>query len=280
MKISRRKFIMTTTAFGVAGVSQNLVLAKEQSGKDPIQISVATTTDNLVQYFKKAGYVAMPAVPMISGHPFNGGLNYDDYIAVSSQSQYVVQTSSRIEDVVKKNQKGTLPLFTALGFMQSKGNMTEHAKFIFDCLISSLGLDPKQMSITSTELIKPLLPTISSYGIAGDQIQLRPLAEAKKAGDGSGWFAPGGHPKQVSYPTYSIEYRMPDGKRLEIAEMGISNLSGAFGIERITMAKNQAYISWNDYLPKFKDLVQADAQKNHKALPIGYYEILGLPKPA
>ena len=107
MKISRRKFIMTTTAFGVAGVSQNLVLAKEQSGKDPIQISVATTTDNLVQYFKKAGYVAMPAVPMISGHPFNGGLNYDDYIAVSSQSQYVVQTSSRIEDVVKKNQKVT-----------------------------------------------------------------------------------------------------------------------------------------------------------------------------
>ena len=279
MKISRRKFFITTTALGVANAYPNLVLSKDLLEKDNLEKSVGITTDLLVQYFIKTGFVAVPAAPMISGHAFNGGLNYDEDFTPSNRQEYLIQRVSRVEDVAKKNQPGTLPLFTILGYMQPKGGVNEHANFVLDCLIGRLHLDPKRMQITSTELIKSSLTIFKNYGIQENQIQLRSLAEAKKAGDGSGWFEPAGHHKQVSIPTYSIEYLMPDDKYLEIAEMGVDHLAGAFGIERITMAKNQAYFSWGQYLLEFKNLIQAEANKNNKALPVGYYEILGVSKP-
>jgi len=281
MKITRRKFIMTTSVLGVSGIGTNLVMASEQADQKAIKTSIKLITDNLSQYFTKAGYVAVPAAPIISGISFNGGLNYDENLPKSQKAIYVIQPSSRIEDIAKKNQKGSLPLFTIFGIANaSNNNQVEHTKLVFTYLISVLRLNPKLMSITSTELIKPLLPTLASYGIAENQIQLRPLAEAKKIGDGSGWFAPAGHPQTPNVPTYSVEYQMPDGRQIEIAELPIGLNAGGFGIERLAMAKNQAYLSWNDCLPQFKDLVQVDAQKNRQTLPIGYYEISGLPKPA
>ena len=121
-------------------------------------------------------------------------------------------------------------------------------------MIANIGLDPTLIHITSTELIKPLLPTLKGYGITGNKIQLTPLSQARKEGAVSGWFAPAGHPKNVNYPTYSIEYRMPDGKDLEIAEISIRDLPAAvIGIERLAMSKNQAYFFWNNYLPQFKE---------------------------
>lgn len=281
MKISRRKFLMSTTALGMVGVNAQCALAKDAVSPSAHQTSVSETTDYLVRYVQKANFVAAQAAPIISGHRFNGGLNYDEHIAKSSQSIYLIQPSSRVEDIAKKSKNGSLPLFTILGFNSSlQVNLTDHSQFIFDFLIGDVGLDPKRIHITSTELIKPLLPSMLRYGISENKIQLRPLSEAKKAGDGSGWFAPEGHPKQVMMPSFSVEYLMPDGLDLEIAEFGINDLSGGFGIERLTMAKNQNYFSWNDYLPEFKRVVEEEAQKNRQALPVGYYEILGLPKPA
>ena len=289
MKISRRKFLITSTALGFAGltgIGKKTALASGPAGRisheDSVTDTVIPTTESLVQHFTRAGYILSPAAPMISGLSFNGGLNYDDYITPSGQDKYVIQPSSRMEDIAKKNQNGTLPLFTAFGFARPlNSNPIQTTKFIFDYLIGNLGLDPMLIHITSTELIKPLLPTLEGYGITGNKIQITPLSQARKEGAGSGWFAPAGHPKNANYPTYSIEYRMPDGKDLEIAEIGIHDLpAGAIGIERLAMAKNQAYFSWNDYLPHFKELLQADSEKNHDALPVGYYEILGLPKPA
>lgn len=289
MKISRREFLIKSTALGFAslvGIGKKTALASGPAGliskKNSVTDTVILTTESLVQYFAKAGYIASPSAPIISGLPFNGGLNYDDYLIPSSQHMYVIQSSSRLEDIAKKNQKGTLPLFTAFGFARPlNSNPIETTKFIFDYLIANLGLNPTLIHITSTELIKPLLPTLEGYGISENKIQITHLSQAKKKGTGSGWFAPVGHPKNTGCPTYSIEYCMPDGKDLEIAEIGIQDLqAGAIGIERLTMAKNQAYFSWNDYLPRFKELLQADSEKNHDALPVGYYEILDLPKPA
>lgn len=53
------------------------------------------------------------------------------------------------------------------------------------------------------------------------------------------WFAPVGHPSQASYPTLSVEYQMPDGAELEIAELCLSPIAteaAGIGIERLNMS--------------------------------------------
>jgi|688.fasta_scaffold403502_2 hypothetical protein len=71
MKISRRKFLVSTTALGMVGVIARCALAKDAVSPSANQTSVSETTDYLVRYVQKADFVAAQAAPMISGHSFN-----------------------------------------------------------------------------------------------------------------------------------------------------------------------------------------------------------------
>ena len=112
MKISRCKLIITSTALGfsgITGIGKKTALASEPSNrisnKNGVTDTVTHATKILEQYFTGAGYVLSPAAPMISGLSFNGGLNYDNHITPSSQAKYVIQSSSRMEDIAKKSKR-------------------------------------------------------------------------------------------------------------------------------------------------------------------------------
>ena len=68
---------------------------------------------------------------------------------------------------------------------------------------------------------------------------------------------------------------------IELAEMGLGELpnfsAGGFGIERVTMAKNDEARRWKDDLLTFNRRVRSLAQRMGVPLPSGYYRILGLP---
>ena len=173
-------------------------------------------------------------------------------------------------------------------------DFTSPTKLLFDYLIGHVGLDPSRLRITTTELAEPLFPTFEFYGVYLAQIRLRSLQEARDSGDGSGFFAPHGHPDSPAYPTYSVEYVLSaetQEKRksgdfdtsiheIELADIALdknpSFTAGGIGLDRVLMAKNDKVMSWESYLPVFKHAVLAAAQQEQKPLPKGYKSILGL----
>ena len=285
MKISRRRLILSSAVIGVSGTHLRSTFAADSVPASPKAFTVQDTTDKLVRIYASRGLQQVQAAPMITGHHFNGGLNYDDSMFGSVKSEYIIQPASRVEDAVKKNKPGTLPLFTIFAAVPGNKNVSvvDNLKRDIQAVIVEFGLKPELIRVTSTELINPYLQILLDLGISQAQIRVRPLALAKEAGDGSGWFAPSGHPLQSSYPTFSLEYQMPDGTELEFAEFDLSPVNSCgigFGIERLTMARNNAYFTWDEYLPKFKQIVENDARDNKKKLPAGYYTIIGQPQPA
>jgi len=284
MPITRRKLILGTAALGASGATTRVSLAANTASVAAKAFTVEDTKATLLQIYTSRGFHQATALPIISGHQFNGGLNYDDILPSGTKPAYVMQPAARVEDVTKKDKLGTLPFFTILASSQATNvSVAERLKADIKLLVTDLGLRPQSLRITSTELIKPYLQLFADAGITETQFHLRPLEQAKKAGDGSGWFAPVGHPSQASFPTLAVEYLMPDGAELEIAEISLSPTrpeASGIGIERLTMARNNTYLTWNDYLPAFKQAVESDARDNKKKLPPGYYTILGQPQPA
>ncbi len=281
MSITRRKLILGTAAMGAASAAMRSGLAADTAPSAAKAFTVEDTKAKLVQVYASKGSKPVKAVSIISGHQFNGGLNFDERMPAVTQPAYVFQPSARVEDVAKKNNPGTLPIFTIFKSSVKKStSLADRLKLNIEVLTIEFGLKPELLKVTSTEMVRPHSKIFLNYGIAETQIRLRPVEQAKSAGDGSGWFAPAGHPHVNGHATFSFEYKMPDGSELEIAEVDLDTMYSATGVERLTMARNNAYFTWNDYLPAFKQAVEADARNNKKKLPPGYYTILGQPQPA
>ena len=141
-----------------------------------------------------------------------------------------------------------------------------------------------RLRATTTKLAEHLFPTLAELGIDAGRIRLQPIEKAKREGAGSGYFAPVGHPHQPAYASLSIECVMADGSELEVAEIsaepdGPHSVRGAIGLDRVVMARSDRPITWSERLPVFKDAVEQDARRRSVPLPVGYYEMLGLPPP-
>jgi hypothetical protein len=77
---------------------------------------------------------------------------------------------------------------------------------------------------------------------------------------------------------------MEDGNEIEIAESAVEcapphNGVVAVDLERLTMAKNDQLMSWDDAVKSFRQAAEAEAQRSGKTLPSGYFTMLGLPQP-
>ena len=287
MRISRRTFIKTTVILGSSvylnGCAAPIKTSDLASSKT--LISVDGTKAELTNYLSIKGYTPAKPSSLVTGHSFNGGLLYDeDPASLITSKHYVIQSAARIEDIAKKNNPGTLPLFTLLAF--DSGSIiktTETTELILTYLISVSGLDATRLRVTTTEQARGFFSLFAKYGVNESQIRIRPLDQAKNEGTGSGYFAPKDHPREPSFHSFSFEYILSDGTDLEIAEIGFSNkntmVSGGFGLERLTMARNDKPMYWDESLPAFKQQVEKDAMTSKLPLPSGYYEILGLPKP-
>ncbi len=282
MKLTRRNFITTTAALGAGSAFTGIEAAAPAA-----RAAVEETTAQAARYFAAKGYAPAEPAPLVTGHAFNGGLNYDESVhyAGKTRALYVVQPCARVDDALEAGKPGTLPLFAILGFLPASESVRPHrTTVLFEYLTGVANLDAKRLRITTTELARPLFPAFAGFGVREAQIRLRPLGEAKGDGAGSGWFAPRGHPSQPAYASYSVEYVMTTGVEIEIAEVAVEaeaphHGGGSIGLDRVTMARNDRVMSWQDRLPAFKLAVEQQVRASGKPLPRGYYAILGLPQP-
>lgn len=284
MSISRRNLmgaaVALCTAAPIQGLAASQAIAAPATGLDGVKALAA-------QHFASRGYAAGTPRPLVSAVEFNGGLNYSviDLEEDPTKSLYVIQRCARIEDAQAQRKPGTLPVFTMLSLYPADTDTVQRRNSdLLEFLTATASLDPKRLRVTTTELAKPLFAEFERHGISAAQIRLRPLAEAKAEGGGSGWFAPKGHPNAPAFATYSVEFVKPDGSEIEIAEAAVEfapphNGGSAIGLERLAMARNDRFMGWNDVIPTFKQAVEADSLQSGNPLPAGYFIMLGLPQP-
>ncbi|MCX7393324.1 MAG: hypothetical protein NTW75_04275 [Planctomycetales bacterium] len=273
MSIDRREFLKVGAAFGVASVSTKTAAS--------VGITPEETTAQIARYLAGRGYTKVKPVPLVTGHPFNGGLEYDEDETSLKPVTYVVQTVARANDVSVAHVLGTLPLFTILGVKTGNGANEEDAVgLLMGYLTKEADLDPQRIRLTTTKRASHCFPLFEKYGITKSQIRLRPWAEAFADGNGSGYYNPHGHPRKPASESISLEYVLTGGKEIEIGEIGYHSgmrpRVGGLGIERVTMARNNRAMMWSERLGAFKAAVKADAKRQGRPLPLGYYLILGL----
>ena len=279
----RRTFMTLASYLGLGAVSSGLAGSARAEGPPKplagLNPETRRTATEFIRYLNKRGYQPVAALPLVTGHPFNGGLQYDDS-EVLKPLHYVVQPASRIDDVTQSSRPGVLPLFHIIASANARDEVGDSFDLILDYLVNVVGLDRKRLRLTGTEKARPLFPMLARYGIKESQIRLVDWQEARRKGEGSGYFEPKGHPRSPSFDTVSIEYILTDGNELEIAEIGIIAPPHGFGVgvERLTIARQNKLIHWKDVLPAFRRAVEQDARRQGLALPSGYYEILGLPQ--
>ena len=292
MSIDRRNFIKLTAAVGAATAFASACSSaakpdsKGDSQKAGSASSAMLTTDDvraqLAAHLDKRGFTSIKPAPLITGHAFNGGLQYDDDMTTMRPASYVFQQAARVEDPAQRRVAGTLPLFTILA-LETRSDASEEkcVSVMMNYLLGEAGLDPKRLYVTTTDRASHLFPELASFGISIDRIRIRSWEEAQASGSGSGFFRPAGHPRAPSFESFSLEYKISDGTELEIVEclheMGRHPVNFAIGVERLTMARNDRAMMWSDALPAFKKAVEDDAKARGLPLPIGYYDILGLP---
>ena len=283
----RRTFVGLAATSGLALASLGLIGRSKAGpgdrveGESYIDSQSIQMREELINYFKSYGYHSIQPLPLVTGIEFNGGLEYDDDTSQIGSNQYCIQASARVDDINEKSKPGTLPLFHVIALRPAGGIRPNQSidlslKFIVD----QLGLAPSQLRVTGTNRLVAHLPLLEKYGIQESQIRFVDLNDARAAGKGSGYFEPKGHPRSPSLETYSIEYVLPSGQEIEIAEIGLDGTGLGLGIERLTMARHNQLLSWNQGLKSFRDAVQASAKRQDLPLPKGYYEILGLSQPA
>ena len=287
MGISRRNLIGATVALGTAGPVMQGLDPNQARASMPGNMSVEDVTNLAVQYFTSKGYAAAAPKPLITGVDHNGGLSYDEdsFGTGSTRSLYVIQPCARVDDVQTQEKHGTLPFFTLFALYPAETVAAQRrTSDLLEFMTAVVGLDAKRLRVTTTELARPLLADFERHGIGSNQIRLRPVAEAQADGAGSGWFEPKGHPNAPAFASYSVEFVMADGTESEIVESAVEiapphNGGAGFGLERLTMARNDQHMSWDDGAKAFKQAVEAEAQRTGKPLPSGYFAILGLPNP-
>jgi hypothetical protein len=287
MSLDRRNFIKLTAAIGAGSAFAGACASasKNKSQATVVLPSGMVTADDianqLTEHLDKRGFTAHKPEPFVTGHAFNGGLQFDDNITSIRPATYVLQPAARVEDAQKRHTPGTLPIFTLFAIMTATdAKETACIDIMMNYLQAEVGLDPKRLSVTTTERARHLFAQFAAHGISTDRIRIRAWEEAQASGSGSGYFCPVGHPRAPSFESFSLEYTLSDGTELEIVECLYAGarhpVNVCFGVERLAMAHNDRAMLWSDMLPAFKKAVEEDAKARGLALPPGYYEILGI----
>ena len=161
-------------------------------------------------------------------------------------------------------------------------------------LIGDIGLDAKKLVVVSTDKFLPYLPQLKKHGINAGQFVERSHKEARASGDGSGYFAPKGHPHVSGYDTASIHYPMPTASttpatayplegHLELGEIILPDTpvqplrpeTGGLGLERVLMAAGKTSDDFADSRNKARIAIQNEAALRKVPLPSGYSLITG-----
>ncbi|MCP3944166.1 MAG: hypothetical protein GY710_22190 [Desulfobacteraceae bacterium] len=248
---------------------------------------VTGKTSKIMSYFKNLGYEKIEPLGLITNHKFNGGLRYD----VSQDAKMLqgkrmrLQPCSRIEDLKKIRSENYLPYFHILSLTNSNPKYKgELLCDILDFLINDISLDKNNLYFISTQEFKPYYHILEQFKINTDQIKIRSLKEAMSKGDGSGYFAPRGHPHNLGQYTASIHYLEANSSKsrkeqmakghLELGEYVISDKNFeevGCGYERIQFVSGKTMPDYNQSRLEVLSLLRSEAEKTGVPLPKGYY---------
>ncbi len=281
-----RRSLLRLSAAGAAALAMGGRTAFAAPGPiDEVQSSA-------LGYFGKHGFTELPPLSLITGDAFNGGLRYDETDNGNSSDAIIrIQPAARVDDIADRSLPGVLALFNIIGLRDPAPDDNTLLSRVMDFLTNVRQLDPGRMLFVSTELLRPHLDRIDGIGV--DQVIERPMDEAKAAGDGSGYFAPAGHPLQPAYPTASIHYPMPGIEPdpsptyppegyIEIAEIGLPSPDGTgdtgagIGLERVAMAEGEDVPDFERTLLNLLRLIEDEAARTGKPLPDGYTKFASL----
>jgi hypothetical protein len=283
--LNRRSLIGLSAASAVAlAVGGRVAMAKGATGE---------IHDNALAYFGKLGFAELPPLSMITGDDFNDGLRYDETRPETVDYDTItVQTSARIDDIAEKDRPGVLAGFTIIGLQSppdaEPGALVRH---VMNFLIEERMLDPAKLRFISTELFRPHLE--STAGVITERFFERPLSVARAAGDGSGFFAPKGHPQNPELPTVGVYYPLPETADdtkisyppdgfIEIAEIGLHepgnprHLAAGIGLERVAMAEGEELPDFDETRLNLLRVIEDEARRTGKPLPPGYTKFASL----
>ncbi len=285
MPKNRRQFLQL--ASGVAAVAAGLSIG----GGAAAAISDAEAARRaLLSYFAGLGYHEQPPLELITGHPFNGGLRYDETVADAVAGKTMRrQVCGRVEDIAKKDTPGVLAGFSIVAFRNETPNFDGELLVVaLDYLVRRAGLPPSRLVLVSTEWIAAYRTHHERFGITVEQVVQRTSAEAMAAGDGSGFFAPKGHPLAPQIPTVSIHYvtdgaasagrSHPVSGAIELGEFSLragprrdlAVEEGAFGLERLMMAQGKPVPSFAQSRATLVAMLASEAKRRGVPLPEAY----------
>ncbi len=280
MALTRRRMVQLSAA-GAVAVATGIRTAAAGSATDDVRA-------NALRFFGARGFVEKPPLSMLTDAAFNGGLRYDETrpepVAIPAVS---VQPAARVDDIAERSRPGVLASFTIFGV--ARPGPAEPGAMLSDVmgfLLSERKLDLDRMLFVSTSHFRPLIGRLE--GVTAERFLERPMDEARAAGDGSGFFAPAGHPDRPDYATVGVYYRVPGASgvptsyppedHIEIAEVGIvpsggdpdAPQIGGFGIERVAMAEGENVPNFEETRLNLLRIIEDEAERTGKELPPGY----------
>ena len=281
MSVSRRN-LMKLSAAGAAAFA---TAAPER----PVRAATGDLRDRVLDHFRGLGFAELPPQDMITAEDFNAGLRYDDTRSEIVPSAWVsIQPAARVDDIALRGDPQVLACFNIVGLrnppLAPPGVLF---RSVMDFFVREVGLDPDRILFVSTELFRPYIDAFDQARVG--QFFERPLAEALAAGDGSGFFAPRGHPNAPEKTTVGVYYPVPgaapgratayppDGF-MELGEIDIPPLDGGspehegagLGLERLAAASGEMMPDFEDSRLKLLRIIEDEAARTGKPLPPGY----------
>lgn len=248
-------------------------------------------------YFEALGYRRIESMPLITGYEFNGGVCYDDTRPEAPTGLTVFeQPCCRVEDLVVPARPGVLAGFTICQVRASRpayrGELVEQTLAFLN---TEAGLDPARLVIVTTDAFEGLERFAEQRGVGGQQIVTREIEEAVAAGDGSGYFAPKGHPYDPRMWTAGVYYApeaqdfgsplsYPLDGFLEIGEIVLSRSDqsddrsemASLGIERLGMARGDGRYSFQESVQAAIAMIDKEASANQIERPTAYSKLTEL----
>ncbi|MES0880670.1 hypothetical protein [Roseibium sp. SCP14] len=277
MLLDRRQ-LMNLSVAGAAGL---LLPGSKAFAKD----EMAT---GFLDHFSAQGFEALEPLGLLTDFGFNGGLRFDDTRPTYPDGPSAcVQPACRIDDISKAGEPGVLALFNIMVVnMPDPSRSGDVAEWLIEFAIEKGELDPEQLVFVSTDLFEPYLN--DSALLQKGRFIRRDLNDAMSAGDGSGYFAPAGHPQTPGFPTAGIYYPSNSGTSgelsyplpdyLEIGEIALADrqaarpgpVGGGFGLERLMMASGKPAPDFTESRVAFLEMARKEAEQSGKRLPPGY----------
>ncbi|MEM8731697.1 MAG: hypothetical protein AAGF79_17450 [Pseudomonadota bacterium] len=261
---TRRSAIAGASAFAL---TSPYLAAADSQDFDAVVLDVR---QRLTDFHTSLRFTEVEAAPIVTGLPdFNDGLQFDEGGVLAGFGQFVIQPAARADDASEKDRKGVLPMFhifSVKGFEDDGPDLTilRYSEVLFDLF----RLDRNRIAFVSVPNFKSFQPYLEQNDLwHQERVTFRDEAEAKAAGDGSGYFRLPN--SEAGMYTAGLYYALSDAPGpagnsedwLEIGEL-VTDPSGyadySFGLERVAMATSGIVPTWESRLSVLQDQITRD----------------------